>query len=127
VIAVRDEPRVAVVAVLDAPSGRFTACTTHLSFVPGVNRWQLHRLVRALPTAPGPLIVTGDLNLGPRPAGRITRLRPLAAAATFPADRPRRQLDHVLAGDGVRAAGPAQALRLPVSDHRALVVACELG
>ena len=127
VVAVRDEPRVALAAVLDAPSGRCTVCTTHLSFVPGMNRWQLRRLVRSLADLPGPLILTGDLNLGPRAAARITGLRPLATAATFPAARPRRQLDHLLAGSGVRALGPADALQMSVSDHRALVVACDLG
>ena len=127
VVAVRDEPRVALAAVLDAPSGRYTVCTTHLSFVPGMNRWQLRRLVRSLADLPGPLILTGDLNLGPRAAARITGLRPLATAATFPAARPRRQLDHLLAGSGVRGVGPADALQMSVSDHRALVVACDLG
>src|SRR4051794_12416705 len=40
----RDEPRVAVAAVLDGPSGHFTVCNTHLSFIPGWNSAQLRRL-----------------------------------------------------------------------------------
>jgi hypothetical protein len=32
------------------------------------------------------------------------------------------QRDHVLADGGLTAAGPGEAVRLPLSDHRALVV-----
>jgi endonuclease/exonuclease/phosphatase family metal-dependent hydrolase len=126
-ILVRDEPRVAVAAVLETPSGPLTVVTTHLSFVPGWNRRQLRRVVRDVAGLPGPLVITGDLNLGPRPAARITGLRPLASVPTFPTDRPRRQIDHLLAGDGLRDTGPGKAVQLPLSDHRALVVDCELG
>lgn len=124
---VSDEPRVAVAAVLDGPSGRFTVCTTHLSFVPGWNRLQLRRLMRDLPPGQDPLVLVGDLNMERRAAARVSGLRPIAAAATFPADRPRRQLDHVLVRGGLVAGGPAEAVRLPVSDHRALVVPVETG
>lgn len=120
---VRDEPRVAVAAVLDGPFGEFTVCTTHLSFVPGWNALQLRRVIRALTGARGPLVLLGDLNMGPRAAARTTGLHGLATAPTFPADGPRRQLDHVLAR-GLRATGPAETPRLPVSDHRPLVVPC---
>jgi endonuclease/exonuclease/phosphatase family metal-dependent hydrolase len=51
-------------------------------------------------------------------------MRPVASAATFPVDIPRRQLDHVLVRGGMTATGPAEAVRLPLSDHRALVVPC---
>jgi endonuclease/exonuclease/phosphatase family metal-dependent hydrolase len=124
-ILVRDEPRVAVAAVLETPSGPLTVVTTHLSFVPGWNGRQLRRVLRDLSELPGPLVVTGDLNMGARAATRITGLRPLASVPTFPAERPRRQLDHLLAGEGLRATGPGTAVQLPMSDHRALVVECE--
>src|SRR4051794_19975845 len=126
-ILVRDEPRVAVAAAIQAPSGVLTVVTTHLSFVPGWNRRQLRSVLREVAGLPGPLVVTGDLNMGPAPAARVSRLRPLAAAATFPAGRPRRQIDHLLAGDGLRATGSGRAVQLPLSDHRALVVDCEPG
>jgi endonuclease/exonuclease/phosphatase (EEP) superfamily protein YafD len=35
-----------------------------------------------------------------------------------------RQLDHVLARGPLESTGPAEAVRLPLSDHRALVVPC---
>ena len=72
--------------------------------------------------AEGAEVVIGDLNMEQQQATRISGLRPLARAATFPVDSPRRQLDHVLVRGNLRATGPGEAVRLPLSDHRALVV-----
>jgi endonuclease/exonuclease/phosphatase family metal-dependent hydrolase len=121
-VLVRDEPRVAVAADVEGPFGPVTVATTHLSFVPGWNVVQLRRLVRALGTRTGPLLLTGDLNLEPPRPARAAGLRSLAAAPTFPVDVPVRQLDHVLARGRVRATGAAEAPLLPLSDHRPLVV-----
>jgi endonuclease/exonuclease/phosphatase family metal-dependent hydrolase len=121
-ILVRDEPRVALTAVIDGPDGPFTVCTMHLSFVPGWNRRQLRRVVTTLAGTPEPLVLLGDLNMLRRPAARVSGLRPLAAARTFPVHRPVRQLDHVLVRGDLRATGPVETPRLPLSDHRALVV-----
>lgn len=126
-IVVRDEPRVALTAVVDGPSGRFTVCTTHLSFVPGWNRRQLRQVMATLPGSPEPLVVLGDLNMSARPAVRTSTLTSVATAPTYPAVRPTRQLDHVLVRGPVRATGPAEVVRLPLSDHRALVVDCALA
>jgi endonuclease/exonuclease/phosphatase family metal-dependent hydrolase len=120
----RDEPRVAVAAVLDGPHGPFTVCNTHLSFIPGWNAVQLRRLVRSLTGTREPVVLIGDLNMRRRQAARVSGLRPVASAATFPAPEPRRQIDHVLVRGRLRATGPAQAVQLPLSDHRALVVSC---
>jgi endonuclease/exonuclease/phosphatase family metal-dependent hydrolase len=122
---VSDEPRVAVAAVIEGPAGQMTVATTHLSFVPGWNVLQLRRLVRSLRGTREPLVVTGDLNLEPRQVARVGGLRAIATAPTFPADAPTRQLDHVLVRGPLAAVGPAEAVRLPLSDHRALVVSCE--
>lgn len=118
---VRDEPRVAVAADIAAPHGPLTVVCTHLSFLRFWNGRQLRGLVRALETHTRPLLLAGDLNMGPEPAHRITGMRPLAAGSTFPADRPREQIDHLLADGPVRAASSYVA-ELPLSDHRALVV-----
>jgi endonuclease/exonuclease/phosphatase family metal-dependent hydrolase len=116
---VRDEPRVAVVADVEAPGGRITVVCTHLSFLPVWNGVQLRRLVRSLARDPGPLALLGDLNMGRSRAERITGLAPLVTGPTFPAHAPTRQIDHVLArGVGPATGGP---VALPVSDHRALV------
>ena len=126
-LVARDEPRVAVAAVVDTPSGRLTVCTTHLSFIPGWNAAQLRRLVRSLEGTREPLVLMGDLNMQRKQAARSSGLTPIAAAPTFPAGEPVRQLDHVLVRGPVRATGPAEAVQMPLSDHRALVVPCAIG
>jgi len=124
---VRDEPRVAVAAVVEGPSGQLTVANTHLSFVPFWNSWQLRRLVGSLAGTREPLVLMGDLNMEPDQAARVSRLRPLAAGATFPVETPSRQLDHLLGRGPVHAIGPAEALPMPLSDHRALVVDVDVG
>lgn len=117
-----DQPRVLLAAVVQAPFGPVTVGCTHLSVAPAVARRQLAECAWALRTLPGPHLLLGDLNLGPDDAARVAGMRGLAVARTFPAHRPRRQIDHVLAGPGLRADGEAATMRLPVSDHLALAV-----
>jgi endonuclease/exonuclease/phosphatase family metal-dependent hydrolase len=118
---VREEPRVAVSATIEAPGGTVTVVNTHLSYVPWWNGHQLATLTRSLPDHDHPLVLVGDLNMGPGRATRITGMSALASGRTFPAHAPQLQLDHVLAEQSlpVAEAGPRQ---LPLSDHRALVV-----
>jgi endonuclease/exonuclease/phosphatase family metal-dependent hydrolase len=119
---VNEEPRAAVVARLDTPLGPLTVANTHLSFIPGWNRVQLRRLIRDLRGFPGPRVLMGDLNMGPRAPRRRTGLRPLATASTFPADIPARQLDHILTDDPLLSADACWAPKLSISDHRPLIV-----
>lgn len=122
VLWLRDEPRVGLVAELTTPLGPLTVTTTHLSFVPGWNALQLRRLTAALRRLPGPHVLLGDLNLpGPLPRA-VSRWAPLARVPTFPAPEPRVQLDHVLACGDLPPVRSVETMRLPVSDHRALVV-----
>src|SRR4051794_3865564 len=121
-IVVRDEPRVAVAAVLETPHGDITVAATHVSFVPGWNAVQLRRLLRDLGPGADPLVLLGDLNMGPAQAQRITGMRPLACGLTSPANAPARQLDHILARGPLPAPKPGEVHRLPLSDHRALSV-----
>jgi endonuclease/exonuclease/phosphatase family metal-dependent hydrolase len=121
VMMVDEEPRAAVIARLQTPLGLMTVANTHLSFVPAWNVRQLRRLVRDLRGLPGPRLLVGDLNLTPTPVHRWTGMRALATAATFPADAPTRQLDHIVTDDKGLRAGPTVAEVMPVSDHRPLV------
>lgn len=122
VMVVREEPRAVVVAQLDTPEGAVTVANTHLSFVPGWNRLQLRRLRRDLAALPGPRVLMGDLNMAPPGPLRETGMRSLAAAPTFPAAHPVRQLDFVLTDDRLAQVRGWDTPRMPVSDHRPLLV-----
>ena len=121
-IVVRDEPRVAVTAVVATPAGDLTVAATHLSFVPGWNALQLRRLVRELRARGGRLVVMGDLNMEPAQARRLTGMQSLAAGPTFPAEAPARQLDHILGRGPLSPQAGGTVHHLPLSDHRALSV-----
>jgi endonuclease/exonuclease/phosphatase family metal-dependent hydrolase len=123
---VRDEPRVAMTADVEAPDGCLGVVCTHLSFLRWWNRHQLRSLLRSLDGHRRPLLLVGDLNMEPAPVRALTGMRPLASHLTFPADAPREQLDHVLTDGDLRVTWSA-AVHLPVSDHRALVVDLDTG
>ena len=121
-LTVGEEPRAAVVAHLDTPSGPLAVVNTHLTWVPGSGVRQLQEVTRALGEVPDPVLLVGDFNMwGPLPR-LITGYRPLAVHPTYPAAKPNRQLDHIL----LRGRGPevlaTRAVRVAVSDHLALVV-----
>jgi endonuclease/exonuclease/phosphatase family metal-dependent hydrolase len=125
VMVVDEEPRAAVIAQLHTPAGGLTVANTHLSFVPGWNRRQLRRLIHDLRGFPGPRLLTGDLNMTPDAVRRWSGMRPLAVAATFPAQTPHRQLDHILTDDAGLRGGAVRSEVMPISDHRPLVVDLE--
>jgi endonuclease/exonuclease/phosphatase family metal-dependent hydrolase len=145
-----DEPRVALAAEIDAPSGPLTVVCTHLSVyrfpsatwagavvrraigysrgMPGERHAerQVDDLRRRLAGLPRPLVLLGDFNLrGSVPADR-TGWRPLATGDTFPRHDPRFQIDHILLDEGPGGVLPdsvhGQVVDTGVSDHRALVV-----
>jgi endonuclease/exonuclease/phosphatase family metal-dependent hydrolase len=118
-----DEPRAVLAAEVDSPHGTVTIATTHLSFTPGWNVWQLRRAIRALRQLPGPRILLGDFNL-PGPVPRLlTGWRDLVEAPTYPVHEPKVQIDHVLADQGFTApVHAAYSVTGEVSDHLGLVV-----
>jgi endonuclease/exonuclease/phosphatase family metal-dependent hydrolase len=123
IVRVPDEPRAAIIAVIDSPLGVMTVVTAHLSFIPGVNIRQLRDLVRRTADLPRPFILLGDFNIPGRLPSVITRMLPLAKGATYPSFRPAIQFDHVLA-DGlpptIRTHATVSALG--ISDHCAVSV-----
>jgi endonuclease/exonuclease/phosphatase family metal-dependent hydrolase len=122
----RDEPRVLLSAIVDAPGGPMTVATTHLSFVPGWNVKQLRRVVRVLRTMPPPRLLLADLNLPGGLAARLSGWLTLARRPTYPSPAPRVQFDHVLLDpSGASALPPVFAVDTPaveVSDHLPLAV-----
>jgi endonuclease/exonuclease/phosphatase family metal-dependent hydrolase len=122
-VPIPDEPRAALAAVVESDLGPVTVIGTHLSFLPPRAIRQLRDVSGWAATLSGPRVLLGDLNLPGWLPASVTGWRRLATGPTFPAHRPRVQLDHALADgltDSVRA--QAMAIRGEVSDHRAIVV-----
>ena len=126
-VLVGEEPRSAVVAQLSSPAGPLAVANTHLSFLPGWNVSQLRRIARRLRRGPGAAVIMGDLNLPGGVPARVTGFRSLASEKTFPAGRPMLQLDHILLHGRLGEVAHTEAVQLPLSDHRALLVELNLG
>lgn len=118
-----EEPRGVAIAEFDG----FTVLVTHLSTHWSTRRVQVRtlaaRATELMSARPGrPLFVMGDLNHRPLPWSPLRRagLRGGPTLPTYPSDRPRRRIDHILAGPGV-ALGPNRAPRSLGSDHLPMV------
>ena len=120
VIFTRDEPRMALAALIDTPFGALRVVNTHLSFLPGWNVRQLRRLVHAVDDKAGPAVIMGDLNMPGRLPTVVSRWRAAVTASTWPAHRPVAQLDHILVSPGGPTVLGGAAMRLPLSDHLAM-------
>jgi endonuclease/exonuclease/phosphatase family metal-dependent hydrolase len=122
------EPRIVLRARLAHPGGDVVVASTHLSYVAWRAVRQLRRAL-AWVAQDGPAVLLGDLNLPRRPLRvALTASGWVAgdpAAATYPAWRPRMQLDHVLVRRArVRATRVAQR---GTSDHLPVVAEVDPG
>jgi endonuclease/exonuclease/phosphatase family metal-dependent hydrolase len=120
VIFTRDEPRLALAALVETPGGPLSVVNTHLSFLPGWNVRQLRRLVHTVDELGGPAVIMGDLNMPGRLPTVVSRWRAAVTACTWPAHRPVAQLDHILISPGGPAVLGGDTVRLPLSDHVAM-------
>ena len=126
VIYIHDEPRVAHAVQLD---NGITIINTHLSFVPGMNIFQLRKIRHWAMELPGEKILVGDLNLPGRIPGKIMKWRSGAEQFTYPSWGARLQFDHILiSGEKIRSFrkidfAPSQHM---VSDHLPLGVEISL-
>jgi endonuclease/exonuclease/phosphatase family metal-dependent hydrolase len=101
----RVDPVARAVLLVDVPVGDqvVSVATVHLTHQIAAAPRQVRRVGRRLRQACGPLVLTGDFNcVGTLVRMLLPRLRPAVQARTRPASRPLVQLDHVLAGAGVR-------------------------
>ncbi len=105
--------------------------SVHLDFlVPAVRRQQIRRMVETLSERQRPLVVLGDLNCcwhyEPRSIELLIRELRLKAhepdlqAPTYPAHRPRRRIDWILASPELSFSG-YHTVHVPLSDHLVLV------
>jgi endonuclease/exonuclease/phosphatase family metal-dependent hydrolase len=108
--------RAALICSVTAPGGwPLRLACTHLS--PRLNSpAQLLRLSRHLADAPGPTVIAGDLNMPRAATWMAGGYTPMVRGRTFPADKPRVQLDHLLAGPGLTCLA-ATVLPAVGSDH----------
>jgi endonuclease/exonuclease/phosphatase family metal-dependent hydrolase len=119
-IYVKDEPRVALVAQL---ANGLTIATTHLSFVPGVNIFQLNRLSSFIKKLPGEKILTGDLNLPGNTPSKLSGFKSLANTATYPSWKVKIQFDYIMARSSSLKSGQISAklienkIKTRISDH----------
>ena len=93
-IYVKDEPRVALIAELE---NGFTIATTHLSFVPGVNIFQLNKLSSYLKKLTGVSLLAGDLNLPANLPTKVSGFKSLLTQTTYPSWGPKIQFDYIMA------------------------------
>jgi len=124
-IYVKDEPRVAIAAEL---VNGFTVAVTHLSFVPFVNVYQLHKIQRWLKAMPGIKILMGDLNLPFAIPEKVSSWKSLTNELSYPAWGAKVQFDYILAEkiEELRFA-PATQIYPGISDHLPLSVEITLA
>jgi len=116
-IYVKDEPRVALTIELE---NGVTIATTHLSFVPLVNIYQLNRLCSALNKLPGKKVLIGDLNLIANLPSRFSGYRSLIKQMTYPSWKEKIQFDYVMAPKSSInsiTTTPINTVKTNISDH----------
>lgn len=121
---VKDEPRVALAAVLD---NGWTVINTHLSFVPLVNIFQLLKLTRWAKKIESEyatkVILLGDFNLPWGIPVRITRWHRATQALSYPSWKPAISFDYILMReDSIKGATEFVHPQIEISDHRPISV-----
>ena len=126
-IYVKDEPRVALIAELE---NGYTIATTHLSFVPGVNIFQLNKLSSYLKKLPGLVLLTGDLNLLANLPSKLSGFKSLISQATYPSWKPKIQFDYIMLRKSeiksVSSIKPMKSTATGISDHTPIGVEIQI-
>ena len=114
-IYVKDEPRVALIAELE---NGLTIATTHLSFVPFVNVFQLNRLIIALKKLSGVPVLVGDLNLPANIPSKLSGFKSVISQPTYPSWKPKIQFDYIMVANNQEVqASPLSTIKPDISDH----------
>ena len=126
-IYVKDEPRVALIAELE---NGYTIATTHLSFVPGVNVFQLNKLSSYLKNLPGFALLTGDLNLPANLPSKLSGFKSLISQATYPSWKPKIQFDYIMLRKSelksISSIKPIKSTATGISDHTPIGVEIQI-
>ena len=123
-IYVRDEPRVALAAVLE---NGWTVINVHLSFVPLFNIYQLlkvsrwaRKLEKEYSTR---VILLGDFNLPWGIPAKVTKFNRATDSLSYPSWAPKVSFDYILAkGEDVEKLQEIKVPQIAISDHRPLSV-----
>ena len=114
-IYVKDEPRMALISELE---NGVTIANTHLSFVPGVNIFQLNRLSSLMKHLPGDQLLIGDLNLPGNLPTKVSGFKSLIGHSTYPSWKPSIQFDYILARKSAQVTVKVlPTLNTSISDH----------
>jgi len=116
-IYVKDEPRVALTAELE---NGLTITTTHLSFAPVVNIYQLNLLCTTLNRLPGKQVLIGDLNMIANLPSKFSGYKSLVKQMTYPSWKEKIQFDYIMAPKSTAKSittTPVNTVKTNISDH----------
>ena len=123
-IYVKDEPRVAIAAVLE---NGWTVINTHLSFIPFVNIYQLFKLSRWAKAIEREystkVILLGDFNLPGGIPSKLTLWKRATQSLSYPSWSPKISFDYILMREEhLSTSSDVIAPTLDISDHRPISI-----
>ena len=120
VIYIKDEPRLALAAQLD---NGWTLINTHLSFVPGMNLFQLRKLKTWADTFGKKVLLLGDFNLPGGIPAIGSNWQSLILQSTYPSWSPKIQFDYILSkGVSLKDVIQVPTTKSGISDHLPLTI-----
>ena len=119
-IYIKDEPRLALAAELD---NGWTVINTHLSFVPGMNIFQLAKLKNWADTFGEKVLLLGDFNLPGGIPALGSNWQSLHVQSTYPSWQPKIQFDYILSkGVALKDVIQIPTSKSGISDHLPLSI-----
>ena len=119
-IYIKDEPRLAIAAELE---NGWTIINTHLSFVPGVNVFQLSKLKRWADSFGEKVLLLGDFNLPGGIPAIGSNWQSLIIQNTYPSWKPKIQFDYILSkGVDLKDVIQVPTTTSGISDHLPLTI-----
>ena len=119
-IYIKDEPRLAIAAELE---NGWTVINTHLSFVPGVNVFQLSKLKKWADSFGEKVLLMGDFNLPGSIPAIGSKWQSLILQNTYPSWKPKIQFDYILSkGVALKDVIQVPTTRSSISDHLPLSI-----
>jgi endonuclease/exonuclease/phosphatase family metal-dependent hydrolase len=119
-IYITDEPRLALAAELE---NGWTVINTHLSFVPGVNVFQLSKLKKWADSFGEKVLLMGDFNLPGSILAIGSKWQSLILQNTYPSWKPKIQFDYILSkGAALKDVIQIPTTKSAISDHLPLSI-----